>query len=124
MMLSRPAPPVALVRAFFLVCPARSTAASSTGFSGRSKFFLARGPILPRVRYSGASFADRAASGFPLHNPCPAATRMNMTGNPLVWIGLAGVEDDDTPRARAWQQRLHGVMIGIALLALPAYLLD
>jgi len=47
-----------------------------------------------------------------------------MTGNPLVWIGLAGVEDDDTPRARAWQQRLHGVMIGIALLALPAYLLD
>src|SRR5690242_13086520 len=70
-MLSRPEPPVALVRAF-LVCPARSTAASSTGFSGRGKFFLARGPILPRVRYSGASFADRAASGFPLHNPCPA----------------------------------------------------
>ena len=47
-----------------------------------------------------------------------------MTGNPLVWIGLAGVEPDDNARARAWQQRLHGVMIGVALLALPAYLLD
>lgn len=47
-----------------------------------------------------------------------------MTGNPLVWIGLAGVDADDNSRARAWQQRLHGVMIGVALLALPAYLLD
>jgi voltage-gated potassium channel len=44
--------------------------------------------------------------------------------NPLVWIGLAGIDHDDNPRARLWQQRLHGLMIGVALLALPAYLLD
>ena len=47
-----------------------------------------------------------------------------MAQNPLIWIGLAGVDEDDNARARAWQQRLHGVMIGVALLALPAYLLD
>lgn len=47
-----------------------------------------------------------------------------MTVNPLVWIGLAGVEPDDNPRAHFWQQRLHGLMIGVALLALPAYLLE
>lgn len=47
-----------------------------------------------------------------------------MTLNPLIWIGLAGVDADDNVRARRWQQRLHGVMIGVALLALPAYLLD
>ncbi len=47
-----------------------------------------------------------------------------MTLNPLIWIGLAGVSPDDNARARHWQQRLHGLMIGIALLALPAYLLD
>lgn len=44
--------------------------------------------------------------------------------NPLIWIGLAGIDADDNPRARLWQQRLHGVMIGVAMLALPAYLLD
>jgi len=47
-----------------------------------------------------------------------------MIANPLVWVGLAGIEPDDNARARYWQQRLHGVMIGVALLALPAYLLD
>lgn len=47
-----------------------------------------------------------------------------MTLNPLIWIGLAGVEADDNPRALHWQQRLHAFMIGIALLALPAYVLD
>jgi voltage-gated potassium channel len=41
--------------------------------------------------------------------------------SPLVWIGLAGVEPDDNARARWWEQRLHKVMVGIALLALPAY---
>ena len=46
-----------------------------------------------------------------------------MTRSPLVWIGLAGVEPDDNPRALAWQARLHRVMAGIALLALPAYFL-
>lgn len=44
--------------------------------------------------------------------------------NPLIWIGLAGVEPDDNPRAHHWQLRLHGIMVGIALLALPAYVLD
>jgi voltage-gated potassium channel len=44
--------------------------------------------------------------------------------NPLVWIGLAGIAPDDNARARLWQQRLHWTMVGIALLALPAYLID
>ena len=43
---------------------------------------------------------------------------------PLVWIGLAGISPDDNPRALYWQQRLHWVMVVIALLALPAYMLD
>lgn len=47
-----------------------------------------------------------------------------MTHNPLVWIGLAGVGPDDNPRARLWQQRLHWLMVVIALLAAPAYVLD
>ncbi|MEP6657183.1 MAG: ion channel [Betaproteobacteria bacterium] len=47
-----------------------------------------------------------------------------MTHNPLIWIGLAGVDAQDNPRARSWQQRLHGLMIGVALLSLPAYVLD
>ncbi len=46
------------------------------------------------------------------------------TRSPLVWIGLAGVADDDSVAAHAWQQRLHGVMIAMALLSLPAYMLD
>lgn len=47
-----------------------------------------------------------------------------MTHNPLIWIGLAGIDGDDNARARWWQQRLHGLMIAVALLALPAYVLD
>jgi voltage-gated potassium channel len=47
-----------------------------------------------------------------------------MSRDSLAWIGLAGVSADDTPRALEWQRRLHGVMIGVALLALPAYVLD
>ena len=46
-----------------------------------------------------------------------------MTHNPLVWIGLGGVASDDNPRALAWQQRLHWLMVGIAFLSVPAYLL-
>jgi voltage-gated potassium channel len=42
----------------------------------------------------------------------------------LAWLGLAGVAPDDPPRAQEWQRRLHWLMVGIALLALPAYLLD
>jgi voltage-gated potassium channel len=43
---------------------------------------------------------------------------------PLAWIGLAGVGPDDSAAARLWQQRLHWPMVGIALLSLPAYILD
>src|SRR5664279_6091847 len=44
--------------------------------------------------------------------------------HPLIWLGLAGVPPDDDPRAVAWQKRLHWVMVVVALLSLPAYLLD
>lgn len=47
-----------------------------------------------------------------------------MMHTPLAWIGLAGVEPGDNERARYWQRRLHPAMIGIALLALPAYALE
>jgi voltage-gated potassium channel len=47
-----------------------------------------------------------------------------MTRNPLVWIGLGGVTPDDNPRMHLWQQRLHWAMVAIALLGIPAYLLD
>ncbi len=47
-----------------------------------------------------------------------------MARNPLIWLGLAGVPPDDNPRALAWEGRLHWLMAGIALLSLPAYLLD
>ncbi len=47
-----------------------------------------------------------------------------MTHSPLAWIGLAGVTADDNPRAQDWQRRLHGVMVGVALLAVPAYIFD
>jgi voltage-gated potassium channel len=47
-----------------------------------------------------------------------------MTNNPLAWIGLAGVAPEDNARAHAWQARLHRAMVAIALLSLPAYLLD
>lgn len=47
-----------------------------------------------------------------------------MTRNPLVWIGLGGVTAEDNPRAHLWQQRLHWVMVLVALLGVPAYLLD
>lgn len=43
---------------------------------------------------------------------------------PLAWIGLAGVGPDDAPAARTWQRRLHWPMVAIALLSLPAYILD
>jgi voltage-gated potassium channel len=46
-----------------------------------------------------------------------------MMHSPLAWIGLAGIESDDNPRAHSWQKRLHPVMVGIALLAVPAYVL-
>jgi len=47
-----------------------------------------------------------------------------ISNNVLVWIGLAGIEPDDNARAQLWQRRLHWIMVAIALLALPAYVLD
>jgi voltage-gated potassium channel len=47
-----------------------------------------------------------------------------MTHTPLVWIGLGGVPEDDNPRAHQWQQRLHWVMVVVALMSVPAYLLS
>jgi len=47
-----------------------------------------------------------------------------MTHTPLVWIGLGGVPEDDNPRAHQWQQRLHWLMVSVALLSVPAYLLS
>jgi len=47
-----------------------------------------------------------------------------MTHSPLAWIGLAGIEPDDNERAQYWHHRLHGVMVTIALLAVPAYFLE
>lgn len=47
-----------------------------------------------------------------------------MTRSPLIWIGLGGVTADDNPRMHLWQQRLHWFMVVIALLGVPAYMLD
>jgi voltage-gated potassium channel len=47
-----------------------------------------------------------------------------VTYNPLAWIGLAGIDPSDNARALRWEQRLHWVMVAVALLAVPAYLLD
>ncbi len=47
-----------------------------------------------------------------------------VTYNPLVWIGLAGIDPSENARALRWEQRLHWVMVVVALLAVPAYLLD
>ena len=41
-----------------------------------------------------------------------------------AWIGLAGADASDGASALQWQQRLHWPMIGVALLALPGYVLD
>ena len=43
---------------------------------------------------------------------------------PFAWIGLAGADAEDGPRALAAQRRLHWVMVVVALLAIPGYLLD
>ena len=47
-----------------------------------------------------------------------------MTHNPLLWIGLGGVAPDDNATAHYWQQRLHWIMVAIALMSVPAYLLS
>jgi voltage-gated potassium channel len=47
-----------------------------------------------------------------------------MTHSPLVWVGLGGVAADDNAVARRWQERLHWIMVVVALLSVPAYLLS
>lgn len=47
-----------------------------------------------------------------------------MAHTPLAWIGLAGINPDDNARALSWQRRLHWIMVGVALLSVPAYLLS
>jgi voltage-gated potassium channel len=46
-----------------------------------------------------------------------------MTHSPLVWLGLGGVSSDDNEVAHRWQQRLHWLMVAVALMSVPAYLL-
>lgn len=40
------------------------------------------------------------------------------------WIGMGGVPSHDSPRAYLWERRLHWVMIGVALLSIPAFLFE
>ncbi len=40
------------------------------------------------------------------------------------WIGLGGVAPDDNRSAHAWEKRLDGIMIAIALMSLPVALVD
>ena len=44
--------------------------------------------------------------------------------NYRVLLGMGGVAPEDSASARAWEKRLHWVMLGVALLALPAFYLD
>jgi voltage-gated potassium channel len=53
-----------------------------------------------------------------------AAHHPSMTHTPLVWLGLGGVTPEDNQVARRWQERLHWVMVTVALLSVPAYLLS
>jgi voltage-gated potassium channel len=41
-----------------------------------------------------------------------------------LWLGLGGALPEDNARAHEWQRRLQWIMIAIALLSLPAYVLD
>ena len=40
------------------------------------------------------------------------------------WTGLGGVPVDDNPDAHAWERRLYWAMIGVALLSIPALVLQ
>lgn len=40
------------------------------------------------------------------------------------WIGMGGVPSHDNPRAYLWERRLHWLMIGVALLSIPAFLFE
>lgn len=51
------------------------------------------------------------------------AVSSGMTHSPLAFIGLGGVAPDDNALAVHWQQRLHWIMVAIALTSVPAYFL-
>jgi voltage-gated potassium channel len=78
---------------------------------------------LGRHRGAGVPLAARRVARYDC-GARPSSVPHLMAHNPLAWIGLAGVDPDDNPRALYWQARLHKVMIGIALLAVPAYLFE
>ncbi len=40
------------------------------------------------------------------------------------WFGMGGVPPHDTQRAYQWEKRLHRIMIGVALLSIPAFLFE
>ena len=44
--------------------------------------------------------------------------------NLRVWLGMGGVPPHDSELAYTWERRLHWVMVGVALLALPAFYLE
>ena len=55
-------------------------------------------------------------------NPLPPLP--SLTHSPLIWIGLGGVAADDNAIALHWQRRLQWIMVAIALMSVPAYLLS
>jgi voltage-gated potassium channel len=40
-----------------------------------------------------------------------------------AWLGMAGVAPHDRPAAYIWERRLHGIMLGVALLAIFSFYL-
>jgi voltage-gated potassium channel len=42
----------------------------------------------------------------------------------LVWFGIGGVPPNDSPAAYVWEQRLHWVMMAVALMSIPALYLE
>jgi voltage-gated potassium channel len=44
--------------------------------------------------------------------------------NYRIMVGMGGVPPQDNPDAYVWERRLHWLMVGVALLALPAFYLE
>jgi voltage-gated potassium channel len=40
------------------------------------------------------------------------------------WLGIGGVPPHDDPLAHQWELRLHWIMIGVALLAIPSFVFE
>ncbi|TCV82363.1 potassium channel family protein [Sulfurirhabdus autotrophica] len=47
-----------------------------------------------------------------------------MGRNYRIFIGMGGVPPRENPEAHIWERKLHWVMVGVALLALPAFYLE